>query len=382
VKDVLVPTQSLSIDSKQAGSLTQHETAAQDRRYPILDALRFVLAFWVAVGHYEIFPIFAGVDVATPFGRFVTHAWQSVVFGTPAVIGFFVISGFCIHLPFRGDKKLAVGRYYLRRYTRILLPVAGALCVYRLDGQKLTFLGEHSILWESPLWSLACEEIYYAVYPLLRVLRRRIGWKLLLPIVFLAATITAATHRHSLTWHDFGPFGTSLILLPVWLLGCLLAEQADSIPVTTSALRIWLWRFLIWLGCWTSEMLHFKGGIPYTQTMIWFGLLAYFWVKNEIAYGKHAAPNAYLVRAGAWSYSLYLVHAPGMGFYWKLPIPNLGYLLNWFGTMLSSLGVSYVFFLLVERPSHALARKIAVAGATRSEISGQPVPQTETATVP
>jgi peptidoglycan/LPS O-acetylase OafA/YrhL len=364
------------------GSLIQHDTAGQDRHYPVLDALRFVLAFWVAVGHYEILPIFAGVDTAAPFGRFVTHAWQSVVFGTPAVIVFFVISGFCIHLPFRGDKPLAVGRYYLRRYTRILIPVAGALCVYRLDGQKLTFLGEHSILWESPLWSLACEEIYYAFYPLLRIIRRRIGWKLLLPTVFVASALTAATHLHSMTWHDFGPFGTSLILLPVWLLGCLLAEQADSIPVMDSKLQIWLWRFLIWLGCWTSEMLHFKGGIPYTQTMTWFGLLAYFWVKKEIAYGKHTAPNRYLARAGAWSYSLYLVHAPGMGFFEKLPIPYLGYLFNWFGTMLSSLGFSYIFYLLVERPSHNLARKIAVAGATRRVATEQAVPQTETASAP
>jgi len=370
------------MDAKRVGRLTQYESAGQDRHYPILDALRFVLAFWVAVGHYQMPPLFAGVDAATRFGRFVTHAWQSVVFGTPAVIVFFVISGFCIHLPFRGDKKLAVGRYYLRRYTRILIPVAGALCIYRLDGQKLTFLGEHSILWESPLWSLACEEIYYAAYPLLRVIRRRVGWKLLLPVVFAAGTITAATHRHSLTWHDFGPLGTSLILLPVWLLGCLLAEQADTIPMMDSTLRIWLWRFLIWLGCWSSEMLHFKGGIPYTQTMSWFGLLAYFWVRNEIAYGKHAMPNRYLARAGAWSYSLYLVHAPGMGFYWRLPIPNLGYLLNWFATMLSSLGFSYVFYLLVERPSHNLARRFVVSAATHQAPSERLASQTGNAPVP
>ena len=338
------------------------ETAAsgQGNRYPILDALRFVLALWVAVGHYGPFPLFAGVDTATSFGRFVTHAWQSVVFGTPAVIVFFVISGFCIHLPFRGDKKLAVGRYYLRRYTRILIPVAGALCVYRLSGAKLRFWGEHSILWESPLWSLACEEIYYAAYPLLRLIRNRVGWKVVFSVVFVAGTLTAATHVHSMTWHDFGPFGTALILLPVWLLGSLLAEQSDTLPALDSSKRIWLWRFLIWLGCWVAEMLHFKGGVPYTQTMIWFGVLAYFWVKNELAYGKHHSPNSYLVAAGAWSYSLYLVHVQGMELYWRLPIPNLGYIFSWFGAMAGSLGVAYVFYVLVERPSHRLARKVRV----------------------
>jgi peptidoglycan/LPS O-acetylase OafA/YrhL len=327
-------------------------------RYPVLDALRFVLALWVAIGHYSAFPLFAGVDAATPFGRFVTHAWQSVVFGTPAVIVFFVISGFCIHLPFRGDKKLAVGRYYLRRYTRILIPVAGALCVYRLSGEKLHFWGEHSILWESPLWSLACEEIYYAAYPLLRLIRNRVGWKVVLPVVFAAGALTAATHVHSLTWRDFGPFETSLILLPVWLLGCLLAEQSDALPAMDSRTRIWLWRFLIWLGSWVAEMLHFKGGVPYTQTMIWFGVLAYFWVKNELAYSRHSSPKGYLVAAGAWSYSLYLVHVQGMQLYWRLPIPNLGYLLSWFGVVLCGLGSAYIFYILIERPSHALARKV------------------------
>lgn len=345
--------------------MSEREAPNQGRHFPALDALRFVLAFWVAVGHYDTFPLFAGVDTATPFGRFVTHAWASVVFGTPAVIVFFVISGFCIHLPFRGNAKLAVGRYYARRYTRILIPVAGALCVYRLVGDKLRFLGEHSILWESPLWSLACEEVYYAAYPLLRLIRNRAGWKVLLPTSFAAGAATAATHIHSVTWHDFGPFGTALILLPVWLLGCLLAEQAEALPAADSTARIWFWRFLIWLGCWTSEMLHFKAKIPYTQTMIWFGVLAYFWVKNELAYSKLHEPSRYLAAAGSWSYSLYLMHAQGMGLFARLPIPYLGYIFNWLGTMASSLGFSYLFFLLVERPSHRLARKISLKKTAR-----------------
>lgn len=176
---------------------------AQTAHYPILDALRFVLAFWVAMGHYGMFPLFFWTDEGTRLGHFLVHAWSTVVFATPAVIVFFVISGFCIHLPFIGSEKLAVGRYYLRRYTRILIPVAGALCVYRLWGQHLVFWGEHSILWESPLWSLACEEIYYAAYPLLRLARNRFGWKKLLSASFLAAVATGLTHPHSVGWHDF-----------------------------------------------------------------------------------------------------------------------------------------------------------------------------------
>lgn len=345
-------------------------------RYAVLDALRFILALWVAIGHYEVFPLFAGVDTATQFGRFLTHVWSTTVFGTPAVIVFFVISGFCIHLPFRGDKKLPLGRYYLRRYTRILVPVAGALCVYHLTGTKLHFWGERSILWQSMLWSLACEEIYYAAYPLLRLIRNQVGWKVLLPIVFVASTLTAAIHPHWNSWYDFGPFGTSLILLPVWLLGCLLAEQSDTLPALNSKSRIWMWRFAIWFACWATEMLHFKAKVPTTQTMLWFGVLAYFWVKKEIAYSRYVPPNRYLVAAGAWSYSLYLIHAQGPVIFQRLPIPSVGYILNWFGAMSSSLGLSYLFYILVERPSHGLARRITLTGTSGAAAGRKPVHQT------
>jgi peptidoglycan/LPS O-acetylase OafA/YrhL len=341
-------------------------SAEQGARYPVLDALRFVLAFWVAVGHFQIFPLFAGVNEATPFGRFLTRGWSTVIFGTPAVIVFFVISGFCIHIPFIGNKKLAVGRYYARRYTRILIPVAAALCLYRLFGQKLRFWGEHSILWESPLWSLLCEEIYYAAYPLLRYLRQVAGWRVLLSGSFVTGIGIALIHPHAPDWHTVGPLGTATILLPVWLLGALLAEQAAALQTLTSAARIWLWRFAAWLGCWSSEMLHFKAKISYTVTMIAFGLLAYFWVKKEIQYSRMHAPNKYLVAAGAWSYSLYLVHVQGMELFGWLPIPYLGHIPTWCLVMLSSLVFAYVFYILIEWPSHRLARSIKLNGPARS----------------
>jgi peptidoglycan/LPS O-acetylase OafA/YrhL len=108
-------------------------------------------------------------------------------------------------------------------------------------------------------------------------------------------------------------------------------------------------------------MLHFKTRVHFPQTMIWFGVLAYFWVKNEIAYGKHHLPNRHLVAAGAWSYSLYLIHAQGMGAFWRLPLPFLGYFVSWFAALFSSFGLSYIFYILVERPSHRLARRVSVS---------------------
>src|SRR5260370_747785 len=81
------------------------EARARPSHYRILDALRFVLAFWVAIGHYGMFPLFAGADATSGYMRLLTRGWNTVVFGIPAVIVFFVISGFCIHLPFSGNEK-------------------------------------------------------------------------------------------------------------------------------------------------------------------------------------------------------------------------------------------------------------------------------------
>jgi peptidoglycan/LPS O-acetylase OafA/YrhL len=365
---------------------TKAAARAEHRRYAVLDALRFMLALWVTIGHYEAFPLFAGVNEATPVGRFLVHAWQSIVFGTPAVIVFFVISGFCIHLPFRGDAKLNVGKYYVRRYTRILIPVAGAVCVYRLVGQRFVFWGEHSILWQSPLWSLLCEEIYYAVYPLLRRLGRAVSWRRVIPAAFVVSVAVAATHVHALSWHDFGPLGTAAILLPVWLLGCLLAEEAESLPEFGDGARwrIWMWRFGVWFASWITEMLHFKAHVPLTQTMAWFGVIAYFWVKNELAWSKRHAPWRALAWAGLWSYSLYLVHAQSEGMWYWLRIP-LGPRLNWCGMILSSLVGAYVFYLVVERPSHRLARWIGSmrsTSSTRKAVVESPVDRSGTTAEP
>jgi len=333
--------------------------------YPVLDALRFILAFWVAVGHFEMIPLFGDPNTGFGLWHLFKRGWSTVVFGTPAVIVFFVISGFCIHLPFRGAAKIDIGRYYLRRYTRILIPVAGALLVYRLLGLHMIFWGSDSVLWHSPLWSLACEEIYYAMYPLLRWIRNTAGWKILLPVSFVISVVIALQHPRALDWHIFNPLGTAMMLLPVWLLGSLLAEQVDSLTPANALWSIWLWRFLAWFGCWTSEMLHFKAGISYTQTMVWFGVIAYFWVRQELIWGKTHSPYRFLVAAGAWSYSLYLIHAQGGGIFEWLKPPGMNPILEWCLVMISSLVFSYLFYLLVERPSHKLARKIKVRGAQK-----------------
>jgi len=116
------------------------------RHYPILDALRFVLAFWVVMSHFGVFPLFAGVNTSGWVVRDLARLWTTSTYGIPAVIGFFIISGFCIHLPYRQNTKLLVGRYYARRYIRILIPVACAVAISRLAGNHQPIFGQNTVL--------------------------------------------------------------------------------------------------------------------------------------------------------------------------------------------------------------------------------------------
>ena len=94
--------------------------------------------------------------------------------------------------------------------------------------------------------------------------------------------------------------------------------------------------------------------------MVWFGVLAFFWIKNEIAYGMHSAPWKVLASAGAWSYSLYLTHGPAAELFGKLWVQNVNSIGGWFALYASILALAYLFYLLVERPSHQMARRIAL----------------------
>jgi len=326
-------------------------------RFPVLDALRIFLAFWVTMAHFGVFPLFAGVDTATRFGRTLVHGWSSIVWGNPAVIGFFVISGFCIHLPFRNAEDLSIGRYYARRYIRILVPVSAAIAITQLTGDRQTIFGKHDVLWSGVLWSLFCEEIYYGVYPMARWIRRRFGWAILLAPAFLLAVILAVICRNALNGSLPGAVEAAAILYPVWLLGCVLAEQSDRLPAVDSTWTIWGWRFLAWLGSWLCEMLHFKYGVTRPQVLLCFGVLAYLWIRKEIEYSKLHPAWAQLVSAGLWSYSLYLMHIPAIMLFKKLPLPSLGYNLNWCANIAFIMAASYLFYRCVERPSHRLARK-------------------------
>src|SRR5262249_34061624 len=279
------------------------------KRFLVIDALRSVLALWVAIGHAGVFPLFGAVGQPDPVLDFLARGVRTIVWGPPAVIVFFVISGFCIHYPFaQGGKRCPVLRFYARRYLRLLIPVAFTVAMFKILILETVIVGINSILLHSTLWSVLCEEIYYALYPLLNRGALAFGLSKILKPAFVIGLVVAWLYWPAQEWQDLGILGMAIVLFPVWLLGCHLAEHVSSLNKDYSRLSIWTWRLTAWASMWVAEMLHFHGGIPQTRTALWMGVFSYFWLRAEISYHKNRSPWGVLVWAGRWSYSLYLIH--------------------------------------------------------------------------
>ena len=213
------------------------------------------------------------------------------------------------------------------------------------------------------MWSLLCEEIYYFIYPLLLYLRQRFGWVVIITPLMVLSVALSATQPKAESFHDFVLFRKpprSFTPFGFWgaFLRRKLTDSRHSNPEEEFLVGGYLHGLVVGVVC----ILHFHSLIAYMQTCMWFGVLAYFWVRNEIAYGKSDTPAPLDGLGGAWSYSLYFcctdqpsrrcgVHN----------LPFLGPLMNWVITMIFVCVYSYVFYLLVERPSHQLARKILSA---------------------
>jgi peptidoglycan/LPS O-acetylase OafA/YrhL len=329
------------------------------QRFYVIDALRSVLALCVAIGHLGMFPLFGPSGQPDAFWDLAARGFRTLVFGPPAVIAFFVISGFCIHYPFAATKhRCPILPFYARRYIRIVIPVAATLAIFKIVFPATVIVGADSILWHSTLWSVLCEEIYYAMYPFLNRMAPRLGWPRILAVAFGLSMVVIWYGFPATDWQDVGILVTALTLLPIWLLGCYLAENISSLKAACAPWEIWIWRLCAWAAMWIALMLHFHTPIHQTLSGVPIGILCYFWLRAEIGYSNTKKPWNILVWAGRWSYSLYLIHPIAVGVLVQYGLFAHPTRLGWLLALALVLLSAYVFYLAVERPSHRLARKI------------------------
>jgi len=321
-----------------------------------MDTIRFFCALWVIFGHLGFIPLPQGFceEGQGAVCWIFLNAYKSLFSGPAAVIVFFVISGFCVHYTACDTPRSGWPTYYLRRYLRIGLPVLAAVLFSNLF--NLTYV----LYYNSIVWSLIAELIYYTLYPALLFLRKRWGWPALLGAAFAAAGLVILRDPSALNYPAHGPVFTWLLGLPCWLLGVHLAETFDN-PSRgeTKAGPIWVWRIGVWLLSSVCMILRFRTPIGYPITLNLFAIVVYFWLRQEVLEAQTRPPKPFFEGLGSWSYSIYLMHMIALKFMEPLISPEFYPGLRWVFLLLFSLGVSYVFFLVVEAPSHAFAKKAA-----------------------
>ena len=217
-------------------------------RLAILDAIRFVCASWVLFFHAGFLPFTAGVDKSTRAGLAVSAFSNNLFYGSAGVIAFFVISGFCVHFPYRTRPETNWPSYFARRYLRIGIPMIAAYWIARALGV--------GAMEEGIMWTLRCELVYYTLYPLLMLAKRRTSWNVVLFACF-GFWILFFFVRGGM------PVDVYRVIagLPCWILGAKLAESNVRLPHVVSAFEIWAWR----LGTWgTASTISFSE-FPYSD---------------------------------------------------------------------------------------------------------------------
>ena len=312
-----------------------------------LDTMRALAAFWVFVFHFGV-----SCDRSN-----LGNGFGMAFCGPAAVIVFFIISGFCIHYPYRnGRPRPSTLVFWIRRYARIGIPLLAGLFLapyFKLSSHGLIAIAGWSILVE--LW-------LYTVYPFLRLPgKSRWLWMELLLLAFAFGWGVVLWRRPT----DYGSWGHLFnwaLALPCWLLGVWWAETFDAQGRRCpSRRRLWVLRALTWGASAVCAGLHSRNVIHYPWSLNLFALLAAVWLKNEVEHACAGHVWRFGEWMGKWSYSLYLMH--GLVLTWVQELlkeksglpPGLHVALGVSLTFLASYG----FYLLVEFPSHRVARQLA-----------------------
>jgi len=288
-----------------------------------------------------------------------------VNFGWLGVQIFFVISGFLITRSLesrpQGTASERMVIFYGRRARRILPP----LYLYLLLLAPVAFLAQRQLVdgwlaavtftynfynltgsfWNSRflshLWSLAVEEQFYLVFPLLMVLWRRRATTVLLalclamPVVRLVFTALAGNDGfiRQLVPEDAGPlvpgsyatYVAGVTQLDAFAIGALLQLHFRQLPRFNTAVAIWaLLLVMLLLGLVTTGSVYgaLYGpflGAPGAYQYVWgyslVALLGGLLVIHFSALPVTSPLARRLAALGTYSYEFYILHYPVLGVY-------------------------------------------------------------------
>jgi peptidoglycan/LPS O-acetylase OafA/YrhL len=311
-----------------------------------LNAIRTVAAFLVLISHLRAL-FFVEIGASESQSIMVLTAYVFGSLGHPAVIVFFVLSGYWVGgaaIRLIGSGTFSWSGYGIARLTRLWLvlipvialtqmldrlgtianptssiysgsaayhtvvPVAGplpTLGIVETLGNLFFVQSIHTATLgtNSPLWSLAYEFWYYALFPaLLIAFSRKFGMRM--RVLCLLASILGCALA--------GP--NVLALFPAWILGAALAWRRDQIAG-------WLDRIkpLLLAGMRASSVVavivvsfaavYFNGLYPGVELIVAIPSVAMVGLLvTDVSVGRSALRP--LSWAADWSYTLYAIHVP------------------------------------------------------------------------
>lgn len=379
------------------------DRAASPPRFWTLDALRGVVATMVFLSHWHLWSAFAPVGTFERFIRaFLDNCYSAVVFATwptgahhPAVLGFFVLSGFCIHYPYewrrsQGDVVLAPARYYGRRFRRIMpaywaasllglafvaaehwYPSGHALLQFHAQSSPLhvavRFGGVAGLFPEEVfvgnyiLNTVAAEIIVYAVYPLIHHLAVQGRWPAL-GVGFLAMHLGAIGLLRAGV-DAYWVFNSIFMLGLFWFAGAWMAHLFVA--------RHWRphggWVLVLWLAFLASKAVPHFYGLNLMRQALWGAVCAVAlpWIlgfEGRIRHWDRHRPIRALCFLGLISYSLYAAHTPVMllaSWFLATVLHTENYLLQLAATLTLGFGAALASYFWIERPFY---RPAAPAG--------------------
>ena len=389
----------------------------------LIDVLRGLAALAVLFYHASIVsffpqdnhPYFSGnaADYIQSLGWINGPIFFLTGFGYLGVSLFFIISGFCIHLPYtvagKYEARGGLGNFLSRRFWRIYPPYIIITCVsFVLAGailQKheqynitLSYLLDHLWFWhyapEAPSsmgivtvsWTVALEVFFYLIYAVIaRRLIVRFGMKRIAIIWFSLHILYTVGFNLPLAWkgeiqHEFfNPSRFPITRFGEWLLGAWIAEWwvmrgkregavIKGLPFLWISSGVAFLLLVLLIGFFTNIPRDPASDIA---AAIGFSCLLKGLLEAGDGHRHHGFFLKQAIRAGAVSYSLYLVHIPVFAAIKIVsePLPggsfvhNAGWAILACGAAIAAATVMYIF---IEKPAHDLGKQ----GSHRASIRG------------